>query len=111
MNRRTVGRGAVLLLGLLASSGCGPSKEEQAIDAYKRGNAYAEKGEFDKAIADYTEAIRLNPKFAKAYVDRGIAYVDRGFDYVNKVKVEGEIDKAIADLTEAIRLNPKVAGA
>ena len=29
---------------------------------WKRGYSYARKGEQDKAIADYTEAIRLDPK-------------------------------------------------
>ena len=51
------------------------------------------------AIADYTEAIRLNPKFAEAYCKRGYAYGNKGV-----------YDKAIADCTKAIRLNPKLAG-
>ena len=62
--------------------------------------AYGNKGEHDKAIADYTEAIRLNPKYAEAYYNRGVAYEDKG-----------EHDKAIADFTEAIRLDPKYAKA
>ena len=53
------------------------------------------KNEHDKAIADYTEAIRLNPKYA-------LCYSNRGFAYDNK----GDHDKAIADYTEAIRLDP-----
>ena len=39
--------------------------------------AYGRKGELDKAIADYTEAIRLDPKHAQAYYDRGGAYKRR----------------------------------
>jgi len=31
-----------------------------------RGNAYKVKGDFDRAIADYLEAIRLDPKYAFA---------------------------------------------
>ena len=61
-----------------------------------RGIVYGAKGDSDKAIADYTEAIRLDPKRTDAYFNRGSAWAHKK-DY----------DKAVADYTEAIRLNPK----
>jgi lipoprotein NlpI len=61
-----------------------------------RGNAYLAKGDNDRAIADYTDAIRLDSKYVDAYFNRGQAY-----------KNKGEFDHAVADYTEAIRLNPK----
>ena len=51
------------------------------------------KGEFDKAIADYTEAIRMNPQSAEAYRGRGHVY-----------GVKCDFDKSISDFTESIRL-------
>jgi tetratricopeptide (TPR) repeat protein len=63
---------------------------------YNRGYAWDEKGEYDKAIADYTMAIELNPKFTEAYYNRGNAW-----------EFKGQLDKAIADYTYAINLNPK----
>ena len=51
--------------------------EEKAEIYIDRGIAYENKGEYDKAIADYTEAIRLDPKDAKAYCSRGWAYGKR----------------------------------
>ncbi|MDR2717539.1 MAG: tetratricopeptide repeat protein [Treponema sp.] len=50
---------------------------------------------YEQVIADYTQAIRLNPNDAIAYANRGNAYSDKS-DY----------DRAIADYTQAIRLNP-----
>jgi short-subunit dehydrogenase/lipoprotein NlpI len=58
------------------------------------------KGEFDKAIAAYTEAIRLDPKCAEAYWGRGWTYEKKG-DY----------DQAIADFSEVIRLSPRLSEA
>jgi len=45
---------------------------------YNRGGAYEKKGEVDHAIADYTKAIALDPKYAFAYVNRGHAYGRKG---------------------------------
>jgi tetratricopeptide (TPR) repeat protein len=63
---------------------------------YNRGNAHRAKGENDRAIADYTRAIEINPKHANAFISRGMAY-----------HAKGENDRAIADYTMAIVLNPK----
>jgi Flp pilus assembly protein TadD len=43
-----------------------------------RGIAYGLRGDFDKAIADCTEAIRLDPKNTQAYQNRGVAYGKKG---------------------------------
>jgi tetratricopeptide (TPR) repeat protein len=68
-------------------------------DAYtRRAAAWEERGELDIAIADFTEAIRLDPKARAVFNNRGNAWSDKK-----------EYDKAIADFTEAIRLDPKYA--
>ena len=61
------------------------------------GNA---KGDLDRAIADYSEAIRLDPKSGHAYLNRGSAW-----------GTKGDLDRAIADFDQAIRLDPKDAQA
>ena len=65
---------------------------------YRRGIAYGQNGDYDKAIADFTEAIRLNLKSAPVYYNRGVTYWHRG-----------NHDRATADFNEAIRLDPKLA--
>ena len=36
-----------------------------------RGYAYGKKGDYNRAIADYTQAIELNPNYVEAYNNRG----------------------------------------
>ena len=43
-----------------------------------RGLAWQKKGDGDKALADYNDAIRVNPKDALAYNDRGMLWRERG---------------------------------
>jgi tetratricopeptide (TPR) repeat protein len=62
---------------------------------YNRGNAYAATGNFDRAIADYDQAIRLAPTMATAFDNRGRAYFEKK-----------QFERAIVDYDEAIRLNP-----
>jgi Flp pilus assembly protein TadD len=66
--------------------------------AFKHGRIAEMKGDFDEAITDYTDAIRLKADFSEAYNNRGLAYSNKG-----------EFEKAIADLNEAIRLKPNDA--
>jgi tetratricopeptide (TPR) repeat protein len=56
------------------------------------------KNEHDKAIADYDEAIRLDPHDAVAYRQRGCSWSARML-----------YDRSIADFNGAIRLNPQYA--
>src|SRR5215831_8433486 len=71
-----------------------------AFAFYKRANGYYERGQYDRAIEDYNQAIRLNPNHANAFSNRGATYARKG-----------EYDRAIENYDEAIRLNPKHADA
>jgi tetratricopeptide (TPR) repeat protein len=57
------------------------------------------KADWDRAIADYDEALKLNPKFAGAYAGRAAANLRKG-----------NIDRALPDLNEGLRLDPKSPG-
>ena len=69
-----------------------------SYEFFNNGNYWREKGEYDKAIADHSEAIKLDPKNTLAWQNRG-----------NDWREKGEYDKAITDLSEAIRLDPRDA--
>jgi tetratricopeptide (TPR) repeat protein len=57
--------------------------------------AYANKRDYDKAIADFDKAIALNPSYPSVYYNRGIAHAGKG-----------NYDKAILDFDKSIALNP-----
>ena len=50
---------------------------------------------YDRAIADFSQVIRLEPNNAHAFRERGVAYADKG-----------DHDSGIMDLSAAIRINP-----
>src|ERR1700690_2170341 len=99
-----------------------------------RGVAYYERGEYDRAIQDFEQAIELNPKYALAFNNRCAAYHDKGeydraiqdcnqalkfnpkyadalFNRGNTYQVKGQYDRAIQNYDQAIKLNPNHAGA
>ncbi len=111
------------------------SKYPNAIQAYaNRGNIYREKGEYNKALSDFTEAIRLKPYKAEFYATRGSIYTelkeyDKAMDdlnhalnlkpdlsgaYLNRgnlYRLKGDNNKAISDYSEALKFKPDYAGA
>jgi tetratricopeptide (TPR) repeat protein len=52
-------------------------------------------GKHHEAVDDYSQAIKLDPEYAKAYADRGISF--------SKL---GDKQKAMADYNAAIRIAP-----
>jgi tetratricopeptide (TPR) repeat protein len=48
-----------------------------SVAFYDRGNAYQQKGDFDHGIADYDQAIKLNPNFTTAINNRAAAVAKR----------------------------------
>ena len=96
---------------------------------FQRGLAYRLSNKPDMAIAELTNAIRLDPQNAEAYANRGIAWREKKkydlavADFTKAIEIGGddffayyhrgiawdlkkEYDLAVADLTEAIRLKP-----
>jgi tetratricopeptide (TPR) repeat protein len=53
---------------------------------------------YERAVADFTQAIRLDPNNAKIYNERGGVYDNMG-----------DFDRAFTDFTQAIRLDPNYA--
>ncbi len=71
-----------------------------SVNFCNRGRAFHSKGQHDRAIQDYDQAIRLDANYALAFNGRGTAYSDKG-----------QYDRAIQDYNQAIRLKPNDAGA
>ncbi len=51
---------------------------QTAEDYFKSGNTKYDLKDYKGAIQDYTKAIELNPKYADAYYNRGIAKIELG---------------------------------
>ena len=109
-------------------------QRNRPVAYYNRGRAWYAKKDYDRAIADFTESIHLDSKYALAYYFRGRVWdekknYDRAIaDYDDAVRLDPkyapayfhrgvaryekrEYDRAIADYSEAIRLDPKYARA
>ena len=65
-----------------------------------RGTVFAEEGQFDLAVRDFTEALRLRPDYDAAYYNRGLTYV----------KME-RYEEGIQDFTTTISIAPTHQGA
>jgi len=111
---------AVLLIALLLLPNVAASADT-AREGFVKGKTSLEKGEYDAAITAFTEIIRIDPKCAAAYYDRGTAYNLKGVaDFVGAIRQHLNVIKAYdsaeenfinanADFTKGMCLDPRVA--
>jgi tetratricopeptide (TPR) repeat protein len=109
-------------------------KQDLSAAFKNRGNAYDDKGQYDRAIADYDKAIAINPADADAFNDRGATHsamrkydlaikdYDKalGFKPSNAITLSnrcfakalaGQPEQGLADCNESLRLRPANASA
>ncbi|WP_236104130.1 tetratricopeptide repeat-containing S1 family peptidase, partial [Sphaerospermopsis reniformis] len=109
-------------------------KEKDFLLYQLRGELFDELKRHQEAIADYTQAITINPQYALAYYNRGVVKSDLGdkkgaiADYTQAITINpqyvsayynrgvvksdlGDKKGAIADFTQAITINPQLARA
>jgi Flp pilus assembly protein TadD len=86
----------VSLLIMLSLSMCG--KEEPAEEYFKRGNELSLSGEFEEAVAEYEQALEIEPENVDLMSNLGVAYYNLG-----------QLDKAIDQYSRAIEIAPNDA--
>ncbi len=55
-----------------------PAGAKSVSNYIQAGSDKYSKGDLDGAISEYNQAIKLNPRVAEAYYDRGVAHNDQG---------------------------------
>jgi tetratricopeptide (TPR) repeat protein len=109
-------------------------KNLSAEDWFEKGNSFRIFNQYEEAIMAYTRALNINPRFADAYNNRGLARADKGnydrsiADYNSALEInpryalayynrggvwvdKGDYDSAIADFNKALEINPRFAEA
>ncbi len=82
---------------------CKPDQTAKALDAktlLARGDDFNIKGEFERAIADYDAALKVEPASAEALNGRGMAW-----------RAKGDRRRALSDFDAALKLKPDFAAA
>jgi len=105
--------------------------EDRDVEHLINGKDYLE-NDYDRAIAEFTEAIKINLEFAKAYFYRAVAYSKKGKcqlaikNYTKAIEInpefykaynnrglvfmdKGDPDRAIEDFSKAIEIDPENA--
>lgn len=117
---------------LRASTGQKLENKYNATDWFRKGYEAHLRKEYDSALGHYNQALKLDPAYAAAYLNRGVVYYERQqypqalADYTQALKYDPKLlqaynnrgvvykqlkqhDKALADYALALKLNPKYA--
>jgi tetratricopeptide (TPR) repeat protein len=91
------------LLATFLLAACGGETEPTEVpvsveEHFKKGNEFAQSGDFESAIVEYEAALELEPDNVSALTNLGVAYYSTG-----------DLDGAIAQYNKAIEIAPEDA--
>ena len=106
----------VTLLGETAAKmELGGTSNPAALDAFlrasKKDNSSRDNKDLPAVIAAYTQAIRLDPHYALAFVGRSLAFGDLAGQGESAAEIQEAFDKAQADARRALEIAPDLAHA
>jgi tetratricopeptide (TPR) repeat protein len=79
----------------------GKQTPQTLVIAYNnRGNAYVAKGEYDRAVQDYDQSIKLSPTYSKAFNNRGVAFQKKG-EYDRAIPTTATLSPTARRLTKS----------
>jgi TolB-like protein/tetratricopeptide (TPR) repeat protein len=90
----------------------GGTRNPAAFDAYLRASVAARRHdgkEEQAAIAAFSEAIHLDPKYGLAYAGRSLAYAAYAIEFATGAAIREDFGKAQDDARQAIALAPDIA--
>lgn len=105
---------SLCLCGLFSFSACSSSPEKRAEAAkalVAEGREAEKRGEHAEAVALFTRAIDVDPKYADAYLERGYSSIRLRFNPEASGHARDFEDRALIDYSEAISLDPTRADA
>ena len=77
-------------------------------DLYETANLHRQAEDFEKAIEDYVEITKLEPKFASAFYERGLCYVELSKDQLAlEESFSDALRLGLEDFAKAISIDPK----
>jgi 4-amino-4-deoxy-L-arabinose transferase-like glycosyltransferase len=87
----------------------------QAISVFSMGTAYVRMQQFDSALVCFAEAKRINPRFAPAYLNAGLAqwflgnYIDAERELERYLELETDDEKTVTVRRDLARLKELIA--
>jgi Flp pilus assembly protein TadD len=91
--------GRIFLILCVTAMGCATgsyrANTDEALSHFKHGQDLERKGDFDRAMAEYRTALRLDPNHVDAHTNLG-----------NELMRKGDVEEAIAEYRTALRLDP-----
>ncbi len=86
----------VVPMGMLPLRGVAQTAAVRPAEVIRQGDRHFGRGEYEAAIAAYTEVLRLNPASAYAYYNRANAY-----------RRLGQCEAALPDYGRSLQINPQ----
>ena len=95
---------SIYLITFLSLSLSMQAQQVDIVKLYNQAQAATEMGYLDDAIEMYTKILKINPQFAKGYLELGNIYLKKGQD-------ASSLANAYRNFTEYLRLNPNAEDA